>query len=81
MRPARHRPTTRIRTHSIFTLSTSSEDIIMNTQKTIAAATPARFDLRSTGLTDAQLKAIAGARMADKTGSVTVAGVTKCCWG
>lgn len=54
----------------------------MNTQKTTAsAATPARFDLRSTGLTDAQLKAIAGARQADKTSTVTVAGVTRCCWG
>jgi hypothetical protein len=56
----------------------------MNKQLTItnaANSAPSRFDLRSTGLTDAQLKAIAGARMADKTGSVTVAGVTKCCWG
>ena len=58
----------------------------MNKQLTIANAAaanvePSRFDLRSTGLTDAQLKAIAGARMADKTGSVTVPGVTKCCWG
>ena len=54
----------------------------MNTQKTIAStATPARFDLRSTGLTDAQLKAIAGARPGQSTVSATVAGVTRCCWG
>ena len=54
----------------------------MTTQKTIvSAATPARFDLRSTGLTDAQLKAIAGARPMDKTSTVTVATVTRCCWG
>ena len=54
----------------------------MNTQETIAsAATPARFDLRGTGLTDAQLKAIAGARPGQSTISVTVAGVTRCCWG
>ena len=59
----------------------------MNKQLTIsdaanaAKAVPARFDLRSTGLTDAQLKAIAGARLADRTIVVTVAGVTRCCWG
>ena len=56
----------------------------MNKQLTItnaANSAPSRFDLRSTGLTDAQLKAIAGARMADKTGTVTVSGVTKCCCG
>jgi len=49
-----------------------------------AAAAPAassRFDLRRTGLSEAQLKAIAGARMSEKTSSVTSAGVTKCCWG
>jgi hypothetical protein len=58
----------------------------MNKQLTIANANaanaaPARFDLRSTGLTDAQLKAIAGARPMDKTSTVTVATVTRCCWG
>jgi hypothetical protein len=53
----------------------------MNKQKTIAsAATPARFDLRRTGLTDAQLKAIAGARPSERTTEVTVPGVTRCCW-
>jgi hypothetical protein len=39
-----------------------------------------RFNLSATGLTDAQLKAIAGARPPEKTGVVTVEGVTKCCW-
>ena len=62
----------------------------MNKQLTIANAAdaanvtnaaPSRFDLRSTGLTDAQLKTIAGARPGDKTVTVTVAGVTRCCWG
>lgn len=54
----------------------------MNTQKTIASvATPARFDLRSTGLTDAQMKAIAGARPQTSTVAGTVAGITRCCWG
>jgi hypothetical protein len=48
---------------------------------TAPAATPARFDLRATGLTDAQLKSIAGARMADKTGNPTSPPMTKCCWG
>jgi hypothetical protein len=42
---------------------------------------PSRFDLRSTGLSEAQLKAIAGARMADKTGNPTSPPMTKCCWG
>jgi hypothetical protein len=45
------------------------------------AAAPARFDLRATGLSDAQLKSIAGARMADKTGNPTNPPTTKCCWG
>jgi len=40
-----------------------------------------RFDLASTGLSDAQLKTIAGARPSEKTPRVTVAGVTVCCWG
>ena len=59
----------------------------MNKQLTIANAAhivnaaPSRFDLRSTGLTDAQLKAIAGARLPDRTIVVTVVGVTRCCWG
>lgn len=56
----------------------------MNKQLTIANVTnavPSRFDLRTTGLTDAQLKTIAGARPGDKTVTVTVAGVTRCCWG
>jgi hypothetical protein len=39
-----------------------------------------RFDLRSTGLTDAQLKAIAGARPSERSERVTVAGITACCW-
>ena len=39
-----------------------------------------RFDLRNTGLSDAQLKSIAGARPSEKTPSVTRAGVTVCCW-
>ena len=51
----------------------------MNKQLTLINAS--RFDLNSTGLTEAQLKAIAGARPADKTSSVTSPGVTKCCWG
>ena len=58
----------------------------MNKQLTLpfAAAVPAassRFDLRRTGLTEAQLKSIAGARMSEKTSQVTSANVTKCCWG
>jgi len=59
----------------------------MNHQaRTIQSATPvadapARFDLRRTGLTEAQLKSIAGARMSEKTSQVTSANVTKCCWG
>jgi len=48
---------------------------------TPVAAAPARFDLRATGLSDAQLKSIAGARMSEKTSQVTSANVTKCCWG
>jgi len=51
----------------------------MNKQLTLSNAN--RFDLNSTGLTEAQLKTIAGARPADKTQMVTSAGVTKCCWG
>jgi hypothetical protein len=51
----------------------------MNKQLTLINAN--RFDLNSTGLSDAQLKAIAGARPADKTSMVTSVGVTKCCWG
>ena len=38
------------------------------------------FDLKTLGLSDAQLRAIAGARPAEKTSTVTSAGVTKCCW-
>ena len=45
------------------------------------AAVPARFDLRATGLSDAQLKSIAGARMADKSSNPTSPPITKCCWG
>jgi hypothetical protein len=48
---------------------------------TPVAAAPARFDLRAIGLSDAQLKSIAGARMADKTGNPTSPPMTKCCWG
>jgi hypothetical protein len=44
-------------------------------------AAPSRFDLRLTGLSEAQLKAIAGARMAEKTSQVTTEKITKCCWG
>jgi hypothetical protein len=50
-------------------------------QSISAAPVPARFDLRAIGLSDAQLKSIAGARMADKTSQVTTEKVTKCCWG
>ena len=46
-----------------------------------ASAESSRFDLRRTGLSEAQLKAIAGARMSEKTSQVTSEGVTKCCWG
>ncbi|MBB5202731.1 hypothetical protein HNQ51_000026 [Inhella inkyongensis] len=49
----------------------------MNTTKTL----PARFNLASTGLSDAQLKGIAGARPGEKSPRVTVADVTVCCWG
>lgn len=57
----------------------------MNKQTPTAASTPssalpARFDLRGTGLSDAQLKSIAGARPVDKTGQPTSPPVTKCCW-
>lgn len=45
-----------------------------------AAQLPSRFDLRSTGLTDAQLKSIAGARPGGKSPAVTVVKVTVCCW-
>ena len=40
-----------------------------------------RFALSNTGLTDAQLKAIAGARPNEKRPRVTAAGITVCCWG
>jgi hypothetical protein len=56
----------------------------MNKQLSLpfAAAVPAaRFDLRSTGLTEAQLKAIAGARMGYATQTPTSPPITKCCWG
>ena len=58
----------------------------MNKQVSLShtAAAPAassRFELRRTGLTEAQLKAIAGARMSEKTSQVTSVNVTKCCWG
>ena len=33
------------------------------------------------GLSDAQLKTIAGARPSEKTPGVTRAGITVCCWG
>ncbi len=36
--------------------------------------------LAASELSDEQLEAVAGGRMADKTGTVTSAGVTKCCW-
>ena len=49
--------------------------------KQLTSVNAARFDLNSTGLTEAQLKAIAGARPADKTSTVTSAPITKCCWG
>jgi hypothetical protein len=49
-------------------------------QKTLApTAASARFDLAPTGLTNAQLKAIAGARPVVNTFNATVQGVTKCC--
>ena len=58
----------------------------MNKQLTLsrtpaAPAASSRFDLRRTGLSEAQLKAIAGARMSEKTSQVTSVNVTKCCWG
>ncbi|MGM9482971.1 hypothetical protein ACS5PN_17395 [Roseateles sp. NT4] len=39
-----------------------------------------RFDLRSLGLTDAQLKAVAGARPSEKTMTATTRALTPCCW-
>jgi len=33
------------------------------------------------GMTDAALRAVAGGMRADKTDTVTSAGVTRCCWG
>ncbi|MBB5202734.1 hypothetical protein HNQ51_000027 [Inhella inkyongensis] len=45
------------------------------------ATAPARFDLAHTGLSEAQLKGIAGARPGEKSPRVTVADVTVCCWG
>ncbi|OKH45988.1 NHLP leader peptide family natural product precursor [Calothrix sp. HK-06] len=36
--------------------------------------------LASRELSDEQLEAVAGGKMADKTGTVTSAGVTRCCW-
>jgi hypothetical protein len=57
-----------------------SKQVILS-RAAAAPAAPTRFDLRRTGLSEAQLKAIAGARMSEKTSSVTSAGVTKCCWG
>jgi hypothetical protein len=69
-------------------LQPTFRELIMTKQLTLANANdhaadtaPSRFDLRRMGLTDAQLKAIAGARPADRTIVVTVAGVTRCCWG
>jgi len=47
----------------------------------VLPAAPSRFDLRSTGLTEAQLKAIAGARMGYATQTPTSPPITKCCWG
>lgn len=37
------------------------------------------FDLHSTGLSDAQLKSIAGARPTVNTVNATVSGITRCC--
>ena len=51
----------------------------MNKQLT-SANVAARFDLNSTGLNDAQLKSIAGARPSEKTPTLTRPGVTVCCW-
>lgn len=39
-----------------------------------------RFDIASLGLSDAQLRTVAGALPPEKTGMVTSAGVTVCCW-
>ena len=44
-------------------------------------ATDLALALSVTGLSDEQLRAVAGGRMAEKTSTVTSAGVTKCCWG
>ena len=41
---------------------------------------PPRFDLRNLGLTEAQLKTIAGARPAEHTKLVTSPVVRTCCW-
>lgn len=54
----------------------------MNTQTKIIApalALPSRFDLRGTGLSDAQLKSIAGARPCGNTCRATAVPITKCC--
>ena len=39
-----------------------------------------RFVLGNTGLSDAQLKSLAGARASENTPSVTRPGITVCCW-
>lgn len=52
----------------------------MNKQLTLINTAAHRFDLNSTGLSDAQLKAIAGARPSERSERVTVAGITACCW-
>jgi C1A family cysteine protease len=62
-------------------LTMTKQLTLANANDNAADAAPSRFDLRRTGLTDAQLKAIAGARAGYSTTSVTVGGVTRCCWG
>lgn len=44
--------------------------------KTLAS----RLDLRTLGLTESQLKAIAGARPSEKTTTATTRALTPCCW-
>jgi hypothetical protein len=39
-----------------------------------------RFDIASLGLSDEQLRTVAGARPPEKTDVVTSVGITSCCW-
>jgi hypothetical protein len=57
-----------------------SDQFEIHMQKTISSVA-SRFDLRNTGLTQDQLKAIAGARPTEKSQFVSCMGITRCCWG